>query len=66
MIIRGEAASYLAATMANPAPGAGSPWSDLDYWQVPTVTLLTALGALSFARIMRIGSEMREDLEGTV
>jgi hypothetical protein len=66
MIIQGEAASCLATSMLEPTPETGAPWLDLDYWQVPTVTLLTALGVLSFARIMRIGSVLREDLEGTV
>ena len=62
MIVQGEASSYLAASMvATP-----SPLADVDYWHVPTVSLLTALGVLSFARIMRVGNAMREDLDGTV
>jgi hypothetical protein len=61
MIVQGEAASHLAATMLNNVTlGA------LDYWQMPWETVLIALGVLSFARIMRIGSTMREDLDGTV
>jgi hypothetical protein len=62
MVIQGEANSYLAASMVHTT----SPLTNVDYWQVPTVTLLTALGVLSFARIMRIGTTMREDLDGTV
>lgn len=61
MIAQGEAASHLAATMLDNV----SPW-DLDYWQIPWATVLIALGVLSFARIMRIGSAMRDDLDGTV
>ncbi len=32
----------------------------------PYLTVLTALGVLTFARITRVGVAMREDLEGTV
>ncbi|MFG2987337.1 DUF2975 domain-containing protein [Streptomyces sp. NPDC048258] len=32
----------------------------------PYLTVLTALGVLTFARITRVGATMREDLEGTV
>ncbi|MGW6275586.1 DUF2975 domain-containing protein [Streptomyces sp. NPDC055060] len=35
-------------------------------WDVPFMAILTGIGILSFARIMRIGCTMREDLEGTV
>ncbi|MDG4858737.1 DUF2975 domain-containing protein [Streptomyces sp. T-3] len=35
-------------------------------WDVPFMAILTGLGVLSFARIMRIGIGMREDLAGTV
>lgn len=35
-------------------------------WGVPCMAVLTGLGVLSFARIMRIGVGMREDLDGTV
>ncbi|GAA2301960.1 hypothetical protein GCM10010149_59080 [Nonomuraea roseoviolacea subsp. roseoviolacea] len=34
--------------------------------QFPVSILLTGLGVITFARIMRIGVAMREDLEGTV
>jgi hypothetical protein len=30
------------------------------------MAILTGLGVLSFARIMRVGITMREDLDGTV
>lgn len=40
--------------------------SGLLLWDVPFMAICTGLGILSFARIMRIGCAMREDLEGTV
>ncbi|WP_327351174.1 DUF2975 domain-containing protein [Streptomyces sp. NBC_01304] len=41
-------------------------FAGLWMWDVPFMAILTGLGILSFARIMRIGSDMREDLAGTV
>jgi hypothetical protein len=35
-------------------------------WDIPYMAILTGLGVLSFARIMRIGVTMREELDGTV
>ncbi|MER5384601.1 DUF2975 domain-containing protein [Streptomyces sp. NPDC002688] len=35
-------------------------------WDMPFMAVLTGLGVLSFARVMRIGISMREDLDGTV
>ncbi|WUH92866.1 DUF2975 domain-containing protein [Streptomyces sp. NBC_00433] len=35
-------------------------------WDVPFMAILTGLGVLSFARVMRVGVTMREDLDGTV
>lgn len=35
-------------------------------WDAPYMAILTGLGILSFARIMRVGVAMREDLDGTV
>ncbi|MEV6756620.1 DUF2975 domain-containing protein [Streptomyces sp. NPDC051214] len=40
--------------------------SGLVLWDVPFMAIITGLGILSFARVMRIGCTMREDLEGTV
>ncbi|WP_330301992.1 MULTISPECIES: DUF2975 domain-containing protein [unclassified Streptomyces] len=40
--------------------------SGLWSWDVPFMAILTGLGVLSFARIMRVGITMREDLDGTV
>jgi hypothetical protein len=38
----------------------------LHTFEAPYLALLTALGILTFARIVGVGSEMRKDLEGTV
>jgi hypothetical protein len=35
-------------------------------WNGPYMAVLTGLGVLSFARVMRVGIAMREDLDGTV
>ncbi|MFC7219283.1 DUF2975 domain-containing protein [Streptomyces polyrhachis] len=35
-------------------------------WNAPYTLILTALGILAFARVLRAGAAMREDLEGTV
>lgn len=40
--------------------------SGLWSWDAPFMAILTGLGVLSFARIMRVGITMREDLDGTV
>ncbi|MDK1472264.1 DUF2975 domain-containing protein [Streptomyces sp. 549] len=40
--------------------------SGLWTWDAPFMAILTGLGVLSFARIMRVGITMREDLDGTV
>ncbi|MGW2781413.1 DUF2975 domain-containing protein [Streptomyces populi] len=40
--------------------------SGLFSWDAPYMAILTGLGVLSFARIMRVGVTMREDLDGTV
>ncbi|MFI0960379.1 DUF2975 domain-containing protein [Streptomyces sp. NPDC021080] len=40
--------------------------SGLISWDAPYMAILTGLGVLSFARIMRVGVAMREDLDGTV
>ncbi|MFV5998610.1 DUF2975 domain-containing protein [Streptomyces sp. NPDC056231] len=38
----------------------------LGMWATPYLAVLTALGLITFARIMRAGVTMREDLAGTV
>ncbi|QEV16150.1 DUF2975 domain-containing protein [Streptomyces alboniger] len=40
--------------------------SGLLSWDIPYMAIFTGLGVLSFARVMRVGITMREDLEGTV
>ncbi|WP_078594871.1 DUF2975 domain-containing protein [Streptomyces sp. NRRL S-920] len=40
--------------------------SGLLTWDIPYMAIFTGLGVLSFARVMRVGITMREDLEGTV
>ncbi|MEU2765109.1 hypothetical protein ABZ712_32180 [Streptomyces sp. NPDC006906] len=40
--------------------------SVLNIAKLPGLTVVTALGLLAFARIMRVGVGMREDIEGTV
>ncbi|GGV41921.1 hypothetical protein GCM10010245_65790 [Streptomyces spectabilis] len=40
--------------------------SGLWMWDVPFTAIFAGLGLLTFARIMRIGAGMREDLAGTV
>ncbi|MER5472926.1 DUF2975 domain-containing protein [Streptomyces sp. NPDC002685] len=44
----------------------GSTVTGLLSWQIPYMAILTGLGVLSFARVMRVGITMREDLDGTV
>ncbi|HEX5995854.1 MAG TPA: DUF2975 domain-containing protein [Jiangellales bacterium] len=62
MVVEMVAANRLLATMvANQVD-----WFGPIYWETPWAVLLTAAGLLSFARIMRIGAEMRDDLQGTV
>ncbi|MEU8627300.1 hypothetical protein [Streptomyces sp. NPDC048669] len=38
----------------------------IQSWNPPYLAILTGLGLLAFARITRVGSRMREDLEGLV
>lgn len=38
----------------------------LEMWDFPYLAVLTGLGLLTFARITRVGTAMREDLEGVV
>lgn len=46
--------------------GDNSAVTGLISWDAPYMAILTGLGVLSFARIMRVGITMREDLDGTV
>ncbi|WP_433343099.1 hypothetical protein [Streptomyces sp. CA-253872] len=38
----------------------------LGRWDTPWLALLTGLGLLTFARVVRAGAALREDLEGVV
>jgi hypothetical protein len=62
MVVEVVAATRLLATMVTYDVG----WKGPFLWQVPWAVLLTAAGLLSFARIMRIGAEMRDELQATV
>lgn len=62
MAVETAAANRLLATMVTNQVG----WITPIFWQIPWTVLLTAAGLLSFARIMRIGAEMRDELQGTV
>lgn len=62
MVVGVVAANRLLATMVTNQVD----WIGPIRWQTPWTVLLTAVGLLSFARIMRIGAEMRDDLQGTV
>jgi hypothetical protein len=63
MVIKGSATAYFVASVSG--VDSGRPFG-VTFWQWPLPTLLAGLGALTFARIMRVGSRMRADLDGTV
>lgn len=63
MVITGSATAYFVASASKLSPD--TPLG-IGYWQWSLPTLLAGLGALTFARIMRVGSRMRADLDGTV
>ena len=63
MVITGAATAYFVASASRIAPDTSL---GTDYWEWSLPTLLAGLGALTFARIMRVGTRMREDLDGTV
>ncbi|MFF1921290.1 hypothetical protein ACFVW8_12035 [Streptomyces sp. NPDC058221] len=63
-VIAAIAQTALLATLAQDAHLTGVSW--LEVWNPPYLAVLTGLGILTFARITRSGSKMREDLEGLV
>ena len=63
MVITGSATAYFVTSASKIAPDT---FLGTDYWQWSLPTLLAGLGALPFARIIRVGARMREDLDGTV
>ncbi|MFE6497299.1 DUF2975 domain-containing protein [Streptomyces sp. NPDC057747] len=63
-VVEAGAHAALLATLAQDYTFTADSW--LGAWQPPYALVFTALGILTFARIMRAGVAMREDLEGTV
>ncbi|OIJ88928.1 DUF2975 domain-containing protein [Streptomyces colonosanans] len=61
-LIEATAKTALLATLTTEFSAGG--W--LGMWATPYLAVLTALGLITFARIMRVGVTMREDLAGTV
>ena len=63
-IAKVNAQAALLATLTRQA--SFTAWTWLSGWSFPTGMVFTALGLFTFARIVRAGVGMREDLEGTV
>ncbi|MGW3659886.1 DUF2975 domain-containing protein [Streptomyces sp. NPDC005151] len=63
-VVEAGAHAALLSTLAQDYTFNAGAW--LNTWQPPFALVFTALGILTFARIMRAGVAMREDLEGTV
>lgn len=63
-IVQANAKAALIATLAESKDFTAGSW--LGMWTPPYLALLTALGLLTFARITRAGTAMREDLQGVV
>ncbi|MBA2949484.1 DUF2975 domain-containing protein [Streptomyces himalayensis] len=63
-IIEANARAALLAELAETADFSAGTW--LSMWTAPYLAVLTGLGLLTFARITRAGTSMREDLEGVV
>lgn len=63
-VVEAGAHAALLATLARDHAFGADTW--LGSWQPPYALVFTALGILTFARVMRAGVAMREDLEGTV
>ncbi|MFD8512828.1 hypothetical protein ACFV27_17345 [Streptomyces antimycoticus] len=58
------AQTALLGTLSRSADLSAGAW--IQAWNPPYLAVLTGLGLLAFARITRVGSKMREDLEGLV
>ncbi|ELS53681.1 DUF2975 domain-containing protein [Streptomyces viridochromogenes] len=63
-VIEANAKAALLAELAKEADFTAGAW--LTFWSFPYMAVLTGLGLLTFARITRAGTVMREDLEGVV
>ncbi|MEU1803880.1 hypothetical protein [Streptomyces sp. NPDC019937] len=58
------AQTALLDTLSRSAELSAGAW--IQAWDPPYLAILTGSGLLAFARITRVGSKMREDLEGLV
>ncbi|MES5823644.1 hypothetical protein [Streptomyces sp. RG80] len=63
-VIEANANAALLAQLAKGDDFTAGAW--LGFWSFPYLAVLTGLGLLTFARITRAGTAMREDLEGVV
>jgi hypothetical protein len=63
-VVEAGAHAALLAPLAQDYAFTADSW--LGSWQMPYALVFTALGILTFARLLRAGVAMREDLEGTV
>ncbi|WP_344285705.1 hypothetical protein [Streptomyces hebeiensis] len=63
-IIQANAQTALLDTLTTEAPYTAVSW--LNAWTPPYLAVLAGLGLLTFSRIIRVGADMREDIEGTV
>ncbi|MFF2847519.1 hypothetical protein ACFVT5_14490 [Streptomyces sp. NPDC058001] len=63
-VVEAGAHAALLATLVQDYTFNADSWG--ENWQAPYALVFTALGILTFARIMRAGADMRKDLEGTV
>jgi hypothetical protein len=63
-VIQATAQAALLATLTDEAPLAPEAW--LHSWAPPYLAILTGLALIIFSRIMRVGTDMREDIEGTI
>lgn len=62
--VQSNAKAALIATLAESKDFSARSW--LGMWEPPYLTLLTAFGLLTFARITRAGTAMCEDLQSVV
>lgn len=58
--------SFANASLIDTMTDSGPGFYYSTQWNPPLMPVLTGLGVLTFARIMRIGAEMRADLDGTI
>ncbi|BBC34506.1 hypothetical protein SGFS_058000 [Streptomyces graminofaciens] len=65
-ITEANARAALLAELAKSVDFTAWAWLEQDMWTFPSLAVLIGLGLLSFARITRAGTSMREDLEGVV